>query len=118
MVIPLLAGVEPHYNYFSSATHYQFLARRVAAVLGSGCCVLVTGDPPAVPQSLSYALGNVRGPGHTVIDIRCRPEMSGKKPTRLTSAISLGEELIVEKRDFVMLMHSNAQQVLEVPAVH
>ena len=57
----VLAGVEPHYNYFSSATHYQSLARRVAAVLGSGRFVPITGDPPADPQSLSYAAAMFEG---------------------------------------------------------
>jgi len=57
----VLAGVEPHHNYFASGTHYQFLARRIAAVLSSGRFVLVTGDPPADPQSLSYAAAMFEG---------------------------------------------------------
>lgn len=74
-----LAEIEPRADYFASKAHYQSLARRIAAVLSSGRFVLVTGDPPADPQSLSHALDNVQGPGHAVIDVRCGPEMSSEE---------------------------------------
>jgi hypothetical protein len=72
-----LAAIEPHGDYFASRAHYQSLARRIAAVLRSGGFVLVTGDPPADPQSLSQALRDVGGSSYAVIDIRCGPELTG-----------------------------------------
>jgi hypothetical protein len=77
-----VAATEPRSDYFASKAHYQSLARRIAAVLSSGRFVLLTGDPPADPQSLSRALGNVRGLGRTVVDIRCGPGLSGKELAR------------------------------------
>jgi hypothetical protein len=71
-----LAANEPRADYFASGAHYQSLARRIAAVLSGGRFVLVTGDPPADPQFLSHALGNVQGPGHPVVDIRCGPDLT------------------------------------------
>jgi hypothetical protein len=71
-----LAANEPRADYFASGAHYQSLARRIAAVLSGGRFVLVTGDPPADPQFLSHALGNVQGPGHPVVDIRCGPNLT------------------------------------------
>jgi hypothetical protein len=82
-----LAAIEPRADYFASGAHYQSLACRIAAVLSSGRFVLVTGDPPADPQSLSHALGNVQGPGHAVIDIRCGPEVSGTELARAAALL-------------------------------
>jgi hypothetical protein len=74
-----LAPVEPRSNYFASQTHYQSLARRIAATLSrGGRFVLATGDPPADPQLLRQALGDVEGVGYAVIDIRCGPALRGK----------------------------------------
>jgi hypothetical protein len=74
-----LASVEPRSNYFASKTHYTSLARRIAAALrGGGRFVLVTGDPPANPQFLSRALGDVGGSGYAVIDIPCGPALKGE----------------------------------------
>ena len=56
-----LAAIEPHGDYFASRTHYQYLARRITAVLRSSSFILVTGDPPADPQSLSYAAAMFEG---------------------------------------------------------
>jgi hypothetical protein len=70
------AANEPRADYFASGAHYQSLARRIAAVLSGGRFVLVTGDPPADPQFLSHALGNIQGLGHAVIDIRCGPNLT------------------------------------------
>jgi hypothetical protein len=46
--------------------------------LADGRLVVVTGDPPANPQFLGQALGNVEGAGYAVIDIRCGPALRGK----------------------------------------
>ena len=46
--------------------------------------VLVTGEPPADPEVLSEALGNVAGPGHGVVIISCGPEL---KPADLERAV-------------------------------
>ena len=74
-----LIAVEPRSNYFASQTHYKSLARRIAAALGGGGrFVLVTGDPPANPQFLCQALGNVEGLSYAVIDICCGPAWRGK----------------------------------------
>src|SRR6516165_5442392 len=74
-----LAPVEPRSNYFASQTHYQSLARRIAATLSrGGRFVLVTGDPPANPRFLSQALRNVGGLGYAVIDIPCGPALRGE----------------------------------------
>jgi hypothetical protein len=59
------------------AAHYEAVARRILAALraDSHPFVLVTGDPPANPQVLSKALGNVAGPGYAVTIIPCGPEL-------------------------------------------
>jgi hypothetical protein len=78
-----VAATEPRADYFASKAHYQFLARRIAAVLRGGSrFILLTGDPPADPQSLSRALGNVQGLGRALVDIRCGPELRGKELQR------------------------------------
>jgi hypothetical protein len=74
-----LIAVEPRSNYFASRTHYESLAHRTAAALGGGgCFVLITGDPPANPQFLCQALGNVEGFRYAAIDICCGPALRGK----------------------------------------
>lgn len=71
-----LAAVAPSSDYFASATHYESLARRIAAALsGDGRFVLVTDDPPANSRALSLALSNVVGPCQAVIGITCGPEL-------------------------------------------
>ena len=108
-----LAANEPRADYFASGAHYQSLARRIAAVLSGGRFVLVTGDPPADPQFLSHALGNIQGLGHAVIDIRCGPDMSAKElaraaalPARLStggSAVSSPERLVTSAPLFLFI---------------
>ena len=84
-----LVAVDPRSNYFASQTHYEFLARRIAAALGSGGrFVLVTGDPPANPQFLCQALGNVEGGGYAVIDICCGPALRGKDLARAAPVLT------------------------------
>jgi hypothetical protein len=64
-------------DYFSSDKHYASLARRIVAALRcGGHWVLITGDPPADPQALCAALGNVAGLRHDVIIISCGPELT------------------------------------------
>jgi hypothetical protein len=74
-----LRAVEPRSSYFASKTHYESLARRILAVIrAGGRFILITGDPPADPQYLSQALGNLGGSGYAIIDIHCEPELRGK----------------------------------------
>jgi hypothetical protein len=74
-----LPAVEPRSSYFAGKTHYESLARRILAVVrAGGRFILITGDPPADPQYLSQALGNLGGSGYAIIDIRCGPELRVK----------------------------------------
>ena len=62
---------------FSSDKHYASLARRIVAKLRcGGGWVLITGDPPADPQALSEALGNVVGVHYEAVIISCDPELT------------------------------------------
>jgi hypothetical protein len=64
-------------DYTTSAAHYEAVARRIVAALRDGdrLIVLVIGDPPADPEALSQALGNVTGPWYSVILISCGREL-------------------------------------------
>lgn len=75
-------------HYLASAAHYELVARRIVAALRDGgrSMVLVTGDPPADPQVLSEALGNVAGPGYVVIIIPCGPELKREDLERTVPA--------------------------------
>ena len=49
-------------DYFARDRHYESLARRIIAALrGERRCVLVTGDPPPNPETLSAALRKLQG---------------------------------------------------------
>jgi hypothetical protein len=75
-----LRAVEPRSGYFASKTHHESLARRILAVIGAGGrFILITGDPPADPEFLSQALGDLGGSGYAIVDIRCGPELRGKE---------------------------------------
>jgi len=82
----VVAGGAPP-DYFESLAHYEAVARRIAAALhgGNRPCVLVSGAPPADPQVLCEALGNVLGPGYAVIIISCAPELGREAIERMTS---------------------------------
>src|SRR5271169_4061187 len=64
-------------HYIASAAHYEVVARRIVAALRDGGrpLVLVTGDPPADPEVLAEALGNVARPRYAVVIISCGPEL-------------------------------------------
>jgi hypothetical protein len=81
-----LVSVGARSNYIASAAHYEAVARRIVAALRDGDrpMVLVTGEPPADPEVLSEALGNVAGPGYAVVVISCGPEL---KPADLERAV-------------------------------
>jgi hypothetical protein len=68
-------GLRSH--YVASAAHYQVVARRIVAALRDRGrpMVLLTGDPPADPEVLSEALGNVTGTGYVVVIISCGAEL-------------------------------------------
>jgi hypothetical protein len=72
-LLPLEAGC----HYRPGATQYQEIARRIIAALRarSGPFVLVTGDPPADPEALSEALGDVTGSAYSVCVISCGPDL-------------------------------------------
>jgi hypothetical protein len=71
-----LGTAEADLGYFSSNKHYESLARRIVAALRcGGRWVLITGDPPANPQAISEALGNLAGVRYEVIIISCGPEL-------------------------------------------
>jgi hypothetical protein len=74
-------------DYFESLAHYEAVARRIVAALhgGNRPFVLVTGDPPANPQVLCEALGNVVRPGYAVIIISCGPELGREAVDRMMS---------------------------------
>ena len=81
-----LVSVGARAHYIASAAHYEVVARRIVAALRDGDrpMVLVTGEPPADPEVLSEALGDVAGPGHGVVIISCGPEL---KPADLERAV-------------------------------
>jgi len=84
-----LGAAEPDSDYFSSDKHYASLARRIVTVLrGGGRWVLVTGDPPANPQALCEALGNVAGAGYEVIIIPCGPELKREDLERTVPTVA------------------------------
>jgi hypothetical protein len=64
-------------NYFGTGAHYEAVAHRIVTALrcGNRPFVLVAGDPPADPQALADALGNVVGFGYAVIIISCGPDL-------------------------------------------
>jgi hypothetical protein len=71
-----LGVAEAGSDYFASDNHYASLAQRIAAALHcGGGWVLITGDPPANPQALSEAFGNLAGVRYEVIIISCGPEL-------------------------------------------
>jgi hypothetical protein len=83
-----LVSVGARSHYIASTAHYEVVARRIVAALRAGGepIVLVTGDPPADPEALSEALGNVAGPGYAVVIISCGPQfkredLEGAVPT-------------------------------------
>ena len=82
-----LVSVGARAHYIASAAHYEVVARRIVAALRDGDrpMVLVTGEPPADPEVLSEALGDVAGPGHGVVIISCGPEL---KPADLERAVA------------------------------
>jgi hypothetical protein len=108
---PSSAAIEPRSDYFASKAHYEYLARRVAAVLnGGGRFVLVTGDPPADPQVLSRALGNVLGSRYAVIDIPCGPELRGED---LERGVPVSASPLFVFDDFDQLSDQQIKEVCE-----
>jgi hypothetical protein len=75
-------------DFFFTDAHYQSLAGRIIAAVHDGArFILVTGDPPVSPRLLSQALGKVARQRHSVIDIRCGPELSGDELARIARAV-------------------------------
>ena len=84
------ASVEAASSYLASEPHYLSAARRILAALGDkGNLVLVTGDPPADPQSLARALRQLAGPRHRVIGISCGPDLTGEEVSRAGSVVAM-----------------------------
>jgi hypothetical protein len=44
------------FDYFTTVAHYQSFASRIITALGGFAVVVVTGDPPPIPQILYTAL--------------------------------------------------------------
>jgi hypothetical protein len=80
--------VEAASGYLASEPHYLSVASRILAALGKGGLVLVTGDPPADPQTLSQALRKLAGSRHRVIGISCGPELTGEAVSRAGSVVA------------------------------
>jgi hypothetical protein len=81
-----LGSAEAGSDYFSSDKHYASLARRIVATLRcGGRWMLITGEPPANPQALSAALGNVAGVRYEASIISCRSEFTREDLERIVA---------------------------------
>ena len=81
---------EEHSDYFATEPHYLSLAKRILTALPpGGSFVLVTGDPPAVPQLLSRALRKSTWSRHTVIDVACHAELTSEELSRASSVFAI-----------------------------
>ena len=55
-ILDAAASAEPVCDYLATETHYLSIAGRICGALRDGSLVLVAGDPPIDPLSLSDAL--------------------------------------------------------------
>ena len=62
-------------DYFTTAAHYQSFASRIIAALGGFTVVVVTGDPPPIPQILYTALTAGAASQYAVTGLSCGPEL-------------------------------------------
>ena len=62
-------------DYFTTVAHYQSFASRIIAALGGFTVVVVTGDPPPIPQILYTALTAGAASQYAVTGLSCGPEL-------------------------------------------
>ena len=74
-------------DYFTTVGHYQSFASRIIAALGGFTVVVVTGDPPPIPQILYRALTVGAQSQYAVTGLSCGPELGRvRAAARLTRA--------------------------------
>jgi hypothetical protein len=69
------ASPEAGSDYFTTVAHYQSVAARIIAALGGFTAVVMTGDPPPIPQILYTALTAAAASQYRVIGFSCGPEL-------------------------------------------
>lgn len=77
------------FDYFTTVAHYQSFARRIITALGGFTVVVVTGDPPPIPQVLYTALTTGAGSQYAVTGLSCGPEL-GRDELLHASHVLLG----------------------------
>jgi hypothetical protein len=82
------AAVEPGNDYLATAGHYSFVAGRICNALRDGSLVLVAGDPPADPHSLSEALRTAAQSHRAVIGVPCGPGLTADALVRAGSLVA------------------------------
>jgi hypothetical protein len=63
------------FDYFTTVAHYQSFASRIITALGGFTVVVVTGDPPPIPQILYTALTTGAAAQYAVTGLSCGPEL-------------------------------------------
>lgn len=69
------ASPEAGSDYFTTVAHYQSFISRIIAALGGFPVVVVTGDPPPIPQILHRALSAAAASQYAVTGLSCGPEL-------------------------------------------
>jgi hypothetical protein len=63
------------FDYFTTVAHYRSFASRIITALGGFTVVVVTGDPPPIPQILYTALTTGAKSQYAVTGLSCGPEL-------------------------------------------
>jgi len=77
------------FDYFTTVAHYQSFASRIITALGGFTVVIVTGDPPPIPQILYTALATGAASQYAVTGLSCGPEL-GRDELLRASHVLLG----------------------------
>src|SRR5580704_2486597 len=77
------------FDYFTTVAHYQSFASRIITALGGFTVVVVTGDPPPIPQVLYTALTTGAASQYAVTGLSCGPEL-GRDELLHASHVLLG----------------------------
>jgi hypothetical protein len=80
------------FDYFATVAHYQSFASRIITALGGFTVVVVTGDPPPVPQILYTALTAGAASQYAVTGLSCGPEL-GRDELLRASHVLLGSSV-------------------------
>jgi hypothetical protein len=75
-------------DYFTTAAHYQSFASRTIAALSGFTVVVVTGDPPPIPQILYTALTAGAASQYAVTGLSCGPELGRDELLRASHVLS------------------------------